>query len=574
MNVKFGLVLDKPTQFLNKGSNVLFLGDFEYCNAGDRSARIYVSDSNGDITEIEDDVTKELDVLKDKILTVTENLPSEEWKPKLIYLVKSDSGKQTYTPNVIKNMYTYYLNNKDRIKPYYNNVDNLGLEHKILPYLDDRTVFGIIEGSDIKTLIELFKDLTNKFLDNTNSLFTTLYNVIMKYNINFSDAYKEFVNVMDQFNNIIKETVKVYLYVNKIYDETISVNGQLGCPDKVYTTTKFVNGTAERYSTLNFSSKNPNKDQVDEPFVDMIVVALSGTSVYKYCSFRVDKRTSMISNFYGDSTHFYFENSNSLPKLPLNVKNRYTYKIISNWDLNMVDTLAAKVIPTNYVNRFTGVTNDVQLNDLIILSGSTPCKLDLSVDEKGGRILTTRNANTNAELSSIRSEFLSAPSGNYLRLIDGSITAFFQLTETKKRSGLQPIFYNRSTGKTLYLNHVDKYPVYNQVRFSCDCYRPKSNAGTRLVVFYDQNGKEFYRISKSPVFATYSTNVTYNFPSVQYISKIYMERYIDTRSNGWARVMVDIYSEKTGWKRILDNGSYRTGDGWAGITFNVNVKPE
>lgn len=575
MNVKFGLVLDKPNQFLNKGSNCLFLGDFEYCNAGDRSARIYVSDSNGDVVEVEDDVQGELLTLREKIIKITENLPSETWKPKLIYLVKSDStGNQKYNQEAIKNLYQYYMNNLDNLKPYHIHTNSVGITHKLVPYIDERVVFGIIEGDNIEDLLNIFNNLANEYLNTSNHLFTNLYNTVMKYNLNFSEAYNQIANAMDQFDKLLVKTVKVYLYLEKLKENITSVKGGLGCPDKIYTTTKFVNGTADRYSIINFSSKNPNKDQIDEPFVDIVVVALSGSSIVKYCSFRLDKRTQSISNFYGDPTQFYFENMNKYPKLPLHVKNRFTYKIITNWDLNLTDTLSTKIIPSNYSIGFTGVTNDVQLEDLILLSNGKQCKLKLSIDEKGGRILSTIDRSNNAELSSVRSELVAPPSGNYLRLIDGNTTAFFELITEKRRPGLQPTFYDKVRNITFYLKHADKYPVYNQVRFSCDCYRPKSNAGTRLVVFYDQNGKEFYRISKSPVFATYSTNVTYNFPSVQYISKIYMERYIDTRSNGWARVMVDIYSEKTGWRRILDDRSYRTRNYWAGITFTVNVKPE
>lgn len=581
MNIKFGLILDKPNQFLNKGSNTLFLGDFEYCNAGDRSARIYAGDSNGDIIEIEDDVQGKLEELRQKILIVTENLPTENWKPKLIYLVKSDGSKQTYSKDVIKNMYNYYQNNIERIKPYHVHVNNLGIEHKILPYLDDRTVFGIIDGINIEDMVSIMLNLGNKLLENHNHIFTIIYNTIRKYNLNISEAYNEIARCMYDFDNILKNSLKVYLYLEKIMNDTNTVIGELGCSDKIYTTTKFVNGTADRYSTLNFSSKNSNKDHIDEPFVDMLVVAMSGTSIVKYCSFRVDKRTASISNFYGDSTFFYFENSASYPKLPLCVKNRYTYKIITNWDLNMVDTLTSKIIPTAYSNLYVGITNDVQLEDLIVLSNTgVPCKLELTVDEKGGRILNTIDRTSNKVLSSIRSEKTSAPSGNYIRLIDGNITAFFPLDTTKKVSGVQPLIYQKSQNRNLYLQHTEKYPLYNQLRFTA-WHRTeyggyfREHHGTRRVSIFDFNDKETVRITADPVFPTVCTNYVVNIPTtVKEIKKLGFDRFIDAKSSLRLGLKVDIYSEKTGWKHILEVFSYRARPWWVYDEYTVNLKME
>lgn len=575
MNVKFGLVLDKPNQFLNKGSNTLFLGDFEYCNAGDRSARIYVSDSNGDIVEVEDDIQSELITLREKILKVTENLPSETWKPKLIYLVKSNSlGDQKFSKEVIENIYKYYMNNLDNLKPYHVHTSNVGVTHKLIPYIDERVIFGIIEGDKIEDLVNIFNNLANKYLDTSNHLFTTLYNTIMKYNLNFSQAYQEIANVMDQFDKLLVNTINVYLYLENLNDIINKVNSELGCPDKIYSTSKFVNGTAERFSTINFSSKNINKDQIDEPFVDIIIVALKGDSIVKYCSFRLDKRTQSISNFYGDSTHFYFENMNSYPKLPINVKNGFTYKIITNWDLNLIDTLGSKLIPDSYLNGFTGITNDVKLEDLILLSNGKQCKLELTIDEKGGRILSTIDRSNNAELSSVRSELTSPPSSNYLRLIDGDTTAFFELTTEKKREGLQPTFYDKAKNITFYLKHTDKFPVYTQMRISVNVWNMKGNGGTSLMVFYDYSGKEIHRISGNPIFPSIVTNKILNIPEMSEIKEVLFRRYIDTRSFGGAHLNVEMLSAKTGWKKVVTNFWYRTGPQWEDVKVPFNIKPE
>lgn len=580
MNVKFGLVLDKPNQFLNKGSNCLFLGDFEYCNAGDRSARIYVSDSNGDVVEVEDDVQDKLLTLREKIIKITENLPSETWKPKLIYLVKSDStGNQKYNPEAIKKLYQYYTNNLNNLKPYHIHTNSVGITHKLIPYIDERVVFGIIEGDNVEDLVNIFNNLANEYLNTSNHLFTNLYNTVMKYNLNFSEAYNQIANVMDQFDKLLVETIKVYLYLEKLKENVVSVNGGLGCPDKIYTTTKFVNGTAGRYSIINFSSKNPNKDQVDEPFVDIVVVALSGSSIVKYCSFRLDKRTQSISNFYGDPTQFYFENMNKYPKLPLNVKNRFTYKIITNWDLNLIDTLSSKILPSNYSIGFTGVTNDVKLEDLILLSNGKQCKLELSIDEKGGRILSTKDRSNNAELSSVRSELMAPPSGNYLRLIDGNTSAFFELTTEKRRPGLQPTFYDKVRNITFYLKHTDKFPIYNQIRFTA-WLRPeyggyfRKNYGTRRVSFFDYSGREIHRITANPVFPTTCTNYVINIPEMTEIKKIGFDRFIDGKSHMRLGLNVDMYSAKTGWKRILEVFSYRTRPWWTYDEWKVNIKAE
>ena len=460
MNVKFGLVLDKPNQFLNKGSNCLFLGDFEYCNAGDRSARIYVSDSNGDVVEVEDDVQDKLLTLREKIIKITENLPSETWKPKLIYLVKSDStGNQKYNPEAIKKLYQYYTNNLNNLKPYHIHTNSVGITHKLIPYIDERVVFGIIEGDNIEDLLNIFNNLANEYLNTSNHLFTNLYNTIMKYNLNFSEAYNQIANVMDQFDKLLVETIKVYLYLEKLKENVVSVNGGLGCPDKIYTTTRFVNGTANRYSIINFSSKNPNKDQIDEPFVDMVVVALSGSSIVKYCSFRLDKRTQSISNFYGDPTQFYFENMNKYPKLPLNVKNRFTYKIITNWDLNLVDTLSAKIIPTNYTNGFTGVANDVQHSELLLLNSNNQYRLECTTDQYNGRILNIINKNTGSIVNSLRTETISNPASPYILMNDGSINYFFPLSTTKIKSGIQPVVYDSVNKRYLYIKHIDPVTV-------------------------------------------------------------------------------------------------------------------
>lgn len=574
MDVKLGFILDKPNQFLNRGSNILMLGETEYRAGLEKTNRIYVMDSNGDMVEIEDDVTDVLENFKSKIVKVTENLPTEDFKPKIIYLVKSDSnGTQTFNDGVIKNIYQYYNNNKDKIKPYYMNTNILGVTHKLIPYIDERVVFGILEGDKIEDLTTMFISLTNLLLKNSDYIFTRLQNLLVKYNLNISKAYQEISNAVRDFDELIIKSINVFLEVNRLSEKTDSILSEFGCYDMMYTTTKFVNGNADRFSTLDFSSKN-NNDWNTEPFVDIVVIALQGNSIIKYCSFRVDKRTRSISNFYGDSTHFYFENIDGYPTLPLHVKNRYTYKIMTNWNLNLADRTLSKILPKNYSTGFTGVTNEVQLNDLVILSNGKPCKIEMSLDNKGGRILSTIDTSSGSELSSIRSELTSPPDGRYMKLIDGNLIGFFELTEERKRPGVQPTFYDLNVNKTFYIKHTDKFPIYNQVRFNCNTWSAKGNAGTRLVVFYDKDGREFFRIRKDPVFGSWATDVIYNIPESPYISKIYFERYIDTRSHGGAHLNVDISSIKTGWRNIIRNAWYRTGNGWEGVTYNVNVKPE
>lgn len=554
MNVKFGLVLDKPNQFLNKGSNCLFLGDFEYCNAGDRSARIYVSDSNGDVVEVEDDAQGELLTLREKIIKITENLPSETWKPKLIYLVKSDStGNQKYNQEAIKNLYQYYMNNKNNLKPYHIHTNSVGITHKLIPYIDERVVFGIIEGDKVEDLINIFHNLANEYLNTSNHLFTNLYNTVMKYNLNFSEAYNQIANVMDQFDKLLVETVKVYLQLEKLKENVTSVKGGLGCPDKIYTTTKFVNGTANRYSIINFSSKNPNKDQIDEPFVDMVVVALSGSSIVKYCSFRLDKRTQSISNFYGDSTQFYFENMNKYPKLPLHVKNRFTYKIITNWDLNLVDTLSTKIIPSNYSIGFTGVSNDVQLEDLYLVYNNKKYYFNCQLDEYNGRILNIISEQDGSVLNSLRSESVSIPNSPYIKFYDGSINYFFPLGTNKIKSGVQPVIFNPSTNKTYYIQHID--PVIVQLAYSKLLYTSSlsgyhSNPGygnmSSTVVSTGCGFGSYVELSVSIT----NQNTRYKFDSIFYQMWIYnlndQSKYISKSGN------IDPYSDF-----VYGGGEYR-----------------
>lgn len=103
----------------------------------------------------------------------------------------------------------------------------------------------------------------------------------------------------------------------------------------------------------------------------------------------------------------------------------------------------------------------------------------------------------------------------------------------------------------------------------CSADRVKNNAGTSDVGIYNTSGVRVAGWTANPVVATWG-DVTYNLPNnITNVAYMNFRRYIDTSSNGWARMEVWLYTPYNDtWHYIINDESYRTGNGWETKTIN------
>lgn len=588
--IKFALVLDKPSQTFNKGTNVLYLGDFELCNAGDRSARIYVGDSNGDVIEIDDILDEEFEKFKKKIIKVSSSHPETDLKPQLLYLI-SNKNDGKYNNESILDMYNKFRNELDK-KPYCMETKVLGVEHKLFPFIFDKAIFGVIKGSDIQNLMDISVDYTNQILNSENQIFTTMGNLVEKTTKGISEIYSDLVDYFNKINDCITRLLSCIVIYDDVLDKYNKFLSSRADELRVVVQTDLENfGDPNHLSTSNFSIMNFIIDQdtsigwESAPFIDVIVgIYESGTeSLLSVASFRIDKKLKYVTNFYGDPIYIQPSrqviNRHGTYKLPMYCKNRLKYKIISNCLFHLNCQTIISTPPTAVVksNEFNNISDFVDLNDLTVISSSgIPCYLNLYIDNKNGRMLEVRSLLDNSLVNKYRSDLLN-PSETSLQVMmikQNGIVGFFRLLETPdKPGGTHLIIRNSNMNKDYYLGYDEKFPLYNRVRFNCTAWDTKGNTGTDVVQFFDYSGRKIHEINKWLVFGTWATNVEYVIPEMKEIKRMAFHRHLDTHSGGGARLNVDIFSPKVGWKRIIKDAWYRTGDHWEWISIDTNIKP-
>lgn len=478
--VRFGLVLDSPKQHVNKGSNVLYLGEFEFCNAGDRSARIYIGDSNGDIVEIEDDVEEYLGVAKQKLINVAEVMPADNYKPKILYMIRNgDDNKSTYNGTTIKKMYQYFKENQSKLKPFMYEPQVLGITHKVLPFMTEKNVFGVIEGTDIKDLTGLLVDLTNMILNDSNKSVAILQNLIHKIVTELPIIYAQMGNALRFNSNSMVSTIGYLLKKEELENRLNNINDNLAEPMKLFFIDHFAGATGGRYSAIYISADNGNRNDylIRDPFADVLIVQLSGSSIQRTCSFRLDKRTNFISDMYCDFSNFYPTQRENGFVLPIMVKNGYRYAVGINWKHCRVEgTTKADIIPLRFGAGPINILDTESINDLLILdanNNSTPYRIEMDQDDQGGRVLRTLNAITNEEVSSIRTDNISISSGNrYLSITSPTgIVGNFRMITNKMRPGPQFNIQDLSNNTVYYLEHYERRTVIPAVKkYICSSY--------------------------------------------------------------------------------------------------------
>lgn len=111
---------------------------------------------------------------------------------------------------------------------------------------------------------------------------------------------------------------------------------------------------------------------------------------------------------------------------------------------------------------------------------------------------------------------------------------------------------------------------FTKVRFTSTVHRHKHGPGTGVARFMDETGTVVFSIDSDvcPVSGTREYVISFPF---YLATKVYLNRYIDTRSDGNATMKIELFdSYSNKWVQILYVGHYRTGNGWEGTTYNLN----
>lgn len=573
MDIRLAVILDRPTNNVNKIANSLYLGDYESCNAGDISSRIYIEDSNGDIIELEDTVTDKLETLKSKIVEIKENMTIDTYKPKLLFMVrKGENGSINYN-NITEKKLQSKLNeiiNNGTAQPFLKHVSKIGVEYKLFPFLNEKLVFGIIDSDDPKTLTDIMIKFTNDILRDMNIVFVNLYNIVIKYNKNIAKCNKMFAENLMNLDNLISRAMGMMVDLYNLEGLYPGLINSIGLPTKCYTVTTLLDaGHSDRYGDIGIYPKNVS-DDIKQPYSNILIVCLDRSgNIMSSCTFKYEKKTKMYSEYYGNSNFFCQVKALQTNKMNLVVRSGYIYKIYTDMDAEV------KATPPFYHKKSLsfGYIKELNIPNLLgmeFLTNGQRYKLDMETDKWNGKILKTINVQTGHVESEIRSEETSM-SGYTLVVTKGNTKGFFRTLDHRTVPGLQPIITDDS-GKKWYMTRTEPYPIYDQIRFSCNAWSTKGNAGTSRIEFYDFSNRRVHVITGNPAFGTWATNVTYNIPKLAEIKFLRFTRYIDTRSHGGAHLNVDIMSAKTGWKNIIRDYWYRTGPGWETVDIHVNVK--
>lgn len=573
MDIRLAVILDRPTNNVNKIANSLYLGDYESCNAGDISSRLYIEDSNGDIIELEDTVSDKLETLKSKIIEIKENMTIDSYKPKLLFMVRKGENDSINYNNVTKKKLQSKLNeivNNGTAQPFLKHVSKIGVEYKLFPFLNEKLVFGIIDSDNPSILTDILIKFTNDMLKEMNIILVNLYNLIIKYNKDFSKCNKMFA---ENIYNLDSLTARALGMMVKLYNLESLYPGlidSIGLPTKCYTISSLLNaGHSDRYANISISPKNV-ADDIKQPYSNVLIVCLDGSSnIISTCSFKYEKKTKTYSEYYGNSNFFCQVRALNDNKMDLVVRSGYMYKIYTDMDANVNASgpfYRKERLAFGYIKEL----NIPNLLGMEFVTNGQRYKLDMTTDKWNGRILKTINVETGHVESEIRSEDTSI-SGYTLVVTKGSIKGFFRTLDHRTVSGLQPIITD-TKGRKWYMTRTEPYPIYDQIRFSCNAWSTKGNAGTNRIEFYDFSNRRVHVITGNPAFGTWATNVTYSIPKLSEIKFLRFTRYIDTRSHGGAHLNVDIMSAKTGWKNIIKDYWYRTGDGWETVDIHVNIR--
>lgn len=111
---------------------------------------------------------------------------------------------------------------------------------------------------------------------------------------------------------------------------------------------------------------------------------------------------------------------------------------------------------------------------------------------------------------------------------------------------------------------------FTKIRFTGSVYRPKGNSGTTYAKFVDETDTTVFTIGSNvcPTNGVKEHDIIIPFYSVK---KVFLNRHIDTRSDGYATIKIELYDSYTKeWKQILYANNYRTGTGVESISYNLS----
>ncbi|MGL5315637.1 MAG: hypothetical protein ACRC92_20450 [Peptostreptococcaceae bacterium] len=580
-DVHVSVLIDDLNNDINKGAGTPYLNIYETTQGVDEkyvSKRIFIETHNAEIVEIDDAGIPIIDLCKKASIQVGTHFNAVDFNPKLLFMVRKDGADDKITnPSVISQLKEKFVQElSNGLQPEVLHVTKDHTEFKLYPFVNDHIIFSTIslpQFNNMTTVKDVIPNLADEIMKKTHHTFQRVYNLVNMEAINYAELNKHIAEILMDFSEMY---LRLLVCDNKcvILENDINVIKNLSSAEIAYTDIDLRGYGRERKIQI---SMRPNTGYIKDnetPVANFVITPYAGNdSIQGYVSGRVSSN-GRVSDIVAHGNDAYGYPMGQLHNdQAVTVKGGMIYRVFREWS----GSVSASPIAQSdrmYISPGISYSQEREVGALSILRNGERMGLSMTWDDKGGKLLHVLNS-AGSIVNTFRSEATGKESGYpyALRYTDAKsgIVGVFNMSTTKVIGGINPVL--KVNGTSYYPSYTHPYAIYDQIRFSCTSWATKDNYGTHNVYFYDYSGREVHRIEGNPVFATWSSNVTYNIPKLNEIKSIKFRRFIDTSSDGGAHLNVDIYSAKTGWRNIIYNYWYRTGKRWEECTIDVNIRP-